>query len=63
MEYLEWNNILSGDRKAIYKMAKKVAENNSWKHLKSIVILMKIMIMDRETLKGIADFILKYLSD
>jgi hypothetical protein len=28
MEYLEWNNILSGDRKAIYKMAKKVAENN-----------------------------------
>ena len=27
VEYLEWNNILSGDRKAIYKMAKKVAEN------------------------------------
>jgi hypothetical protein len=28
MEYLEWSNILSNDRKAIYKMAKKIAENN-----------------------------------
>jgi hypothetical protein len=28
MEYLEWSNILSSDRKAIYKMAKKIAENN-----------------------------------
>ena len=28
VEYLEWNNILSDNRKAIYKMAKKVAENN-----------------------------------
>lgn len=25
-EYLEWNNIISSDRKAIYKMAKKVIE-------------------------------------
>ena len=25
-EYLEWNNILSNDRKAIYKMAKRVVE-------------------------------------
>ena len=25
-EYLEWNNILSPDRQAIYQMAKKVVE-------------------------------------
>lgn len=25
-QYLEWNNVLSPDRKAIYKMAKKVVE-------------------------------------
>lgn len=25
-QYLEWNNILSNDRKAIHKMAKKVVE-------------------------------------
>jgi hypothetical protein len=27
-KYLEWNNVLSNDRKTIHKMAKKVAENN-----------------------------------